>query len=84
MLFRMNFLCAVVREPTHIFISVVNVFLFVFNPYSTVPDFIFSKQSVWITIFLLLFCGPLPQPSCFTRPDAFSDTIFLPTSYCYR
>jgi len=84
MLCRMNFLCAVVREPTHIFVSVVNVFLFVFSPYSTVPDFIVSKQSVRITIFLLLFCGPLPHPSCFTRPDAFSDTIFLSTSCCYR
>jgi hypothetical protein len=80
----MNFLCAVVRKPAHLFTSAVNVFLFVFNPYSTVPDFIVSKQSVRITFFLLLSCGPLPQPSCFTRLDAFSDTISLSTSYCYR
>lgn len=82
MLCRMNFLCAVVRQPTRLFVSVVNVFLLVLNPYPTVPDFIVAKQSVRITLFffLLLSFGPGSQPSCFTRPDAFSDTNSLSTS----
>jgi len=65
MLCRMNFLCAVVREPTHLFISVVNVFLFVFNPYSTVPDFIVSKQSVRITVLFVFTTFLWPIASAF-------------------
>lgn len=81
MLCRMNFLYAAVRQPTRLFVSVVNVFMVVLNPYPTVPDFIVSKQSVRITLFFsLLSFGPWPQPSCFTRPDAFSDTVSLSAS----
>ena len=67
MLCRMNFLCAVVRQPTRLFVSVVNVFLFVLNPYPTVPDFIVSKQSVRITFFFTTFLWFMASAFFFNR-----------------
>ena len=61
---RFNFLCAVVTQPAYFFIGVVNVFLFVLNPCSTVPDFIFFFPKQYVGDYDSIFCHYFPVVHC--------------------